>query len=157
MNDGPRFALTLADVGATAALAARIARGARRGDVLLLEGPLGSGKTAFARAFIRAFCGRNDEVPSPTFTLVEIYDAATPVWHFDLFRLGAPEEAWELGLEEALAGAISLIEWPTRLGPLLPREHLHVGLEFGVAAKARRATITPSPAWRARLRELGFD
>jgi tRNA threonylcarbamoyl adenosine modification protein YjeE len=147
------FSLELPDVGATAALAAKIAGAARKGDVIALEGPLGSGKTTFARAFIAAACGIC-EVPSPTFTLVEVYPGHPPVWHFDLFRLATPEDAWELGLEEALADAISLIEWPERLGPLLPRERLTVALAFGTSPESRRAAITPSPAWRTRIEGL---
>src|SRR5579885_856275 len=114
MTDSQAFAtaaLTLADVSATADLAGRIAAEARAGDVIALWGDLGIGKTEFARAFIRARPGGHAavEVPSPTFTLVQVYDLSPPVWHFDLYRLERPDEAWELGLEEAFAEAISLI------------------------------------------------
>jgi tRNA threonylcarbamoyl adenosine modification protein YjeE len=149
------LALALADEDATAALAARLAACARAGDVIALAGPLGSGKTSFARAFIRARLGHPVEVPSPTFTLVEIYEGAGPaIWHFDLFRLKAPEETWELGLEDALAEGITLIEWPERLGRLLPAERLVITLAFGPAEAARVATIDPSPAWSSRLAGL---
>jgi tRNA threonylcarbamoyladenosine biosynthesis protein TsaE len=151
----PGFELDLPDIGATSALAARIAGAARQGDVIALAGPLGSGKTSFARAFIAARCGAA-EVPSPTFTLVEIYAGAPPIWHFDLFRLDAPKDAWELGLEDALADAISLIEWPERLGPLMPRERLAIALAFAASPDARRATIAPSHAWRQRITELAL-
>jgi tRNA threonylcarbamoyl adenosine modification protein YjeE len=151
-----RIALTLPDLTATAAFAGRVAGVAKKGDVITLGGPLGSGKTSFARAFIHACSGRDDEVPSPTFTLVEMYDAATPIWHFDLYRINAPEEAWELGLEDALADAISLIEWPERLGPLLPRERLAIALAFGDAPTARRASVIPSATWLPRAREFGL-
>jgi len=148
-------ALSLADERATEALAARLSRLVRRGDVIALEGPLGSGKTSFARAFIRARFGRVETVPSPTFTLVEIYTGdGPPVWHFDLFRIAAPEEAWELGIEEAFAEGISLIEWPERLGALLPREHLALGFAFGATETARTVRVAASPSWRPRLREL---
>src|SRR5580692_7817201 len=110
----------LPDETATAALAARIAAVAAPADIIALKGDLGAGKTAFARAFIRA-CGNQDEVPSPTFTLVQVYDARpTAIWHFDLYRIRAPEEAWELGIEDAFITGISLIEWPERLRALLP-------------------------------------
>ncbi|HXZ00810.1 MAG TPA: tRNA (adenosine(37)-N6)-threonylcarbamoyltransferase complex ATPase subunit type 1 TsaE [Stellaceae bacterium] len=143
----------LPDEAATAGLAALLAGRARRGDVIGLEGPLGSGKTTFARAFIRAYGGTEEEVPSPTFTLVEIYAFADkpPVWHFDLYRLSAPEEAWELGIEEAWAEGISLIEWPERLGRLLPAEHLLLALAEGRHPGARLARLAASPAWEGRL------
>src|SRR3546814_1857059 len=123
---GPPFAvaglvLTLPDEAATVRLAARVAGLARRGDVIGLAGALGMGKTSFARAFIRALTTPEEEVPSPTFTLVQSYDSRIgQIFHFDLYRLERPEEAWVLGIEEAFAGAISLIEWPQRLGAMLP-------------------------------------
>lgn len=143
----------LPDEAATAALAALLAGRARQGDVIGLQGPLGSGKTTFARAFIRAYGGGEEEVPSPTFTLVEIYAFAgkPPVWHFDLYRLDAPEEAWELGIEEAWAEGISLIEWPERLGRLLPAEHLLLALSEGGHPGARIARLAATPTWGGRL------
>jgi tRNA threonylcarbamoyladenosine biosynthesis protein TsaE len=147
--------LSLADERATEALAARLARVARQGDVIALAGPLGAGKTSFARAFIRARFGEPQDVPSPTFTLVEIYSGdGPPVWHFDLFRLAAPEEVWEVGIEVAFAEGISLIEWPERLGPLLPKEHLAIALAFGPSATARTARLIASPSWEPRIRGL---
>jgi tRNA threonylcarbamoyladenosine biosynthesis protein TsaE len=146
------FVLALPDERATASLAARIAACARRGDVIALAGPLGSGKTSFARAFIRARVGAFEEVPSPTFTLVEVYSGAGPsIWHFDLYRLDRPAEAWELGIEDAFADGISLIEWPERLGALLPAERLWVALAFADRETARTATLAPSAAWAGRL------
>ncbi|HZT52092.1 MAG TPA: tRNA (adenosine(37)-N6)-threonylcarbamoyltransferase complex ATPase subunit type 1 TsaE [Stellaceae bacterium] len=154
MIDGV-VSLSLADEHATDALGARLAPLARAGDVIALQGPLGSGKTTLARAFIRARFGRREDVPSPTFTLAEIYTGDGPaVWHFDLYRLGSPEEAWELGIEEAFADAISLIEWPERLGPLLPAERLGITLAFGASEAARRARLEPSPSWVPRLAGL---
>ena len=156
MIDAPAsFSLSLADERATEALAARLAGLARQGDVIALAGPLGSGKTSFARAFIRARFDKPQDVPSPTFTLVEIYSGnGPPVWHFDLFRLAAPEEAWELGIEDAFSDGISLIEWPERLGALLPKEHLAIALAFGPSATARTARLVASPLWEPRLRDL---
>ncbi len=146
--------INLPDEAATAALAARLAAVARQGDLFALRGDLGAGKTTFARAFIRARGAEDEEVPSPTFTLVQIYQAgATAIWHFDLYRLAAGDEAWELGIEEAFASGISLIEWPERLGPLLPQRRLEVFLDFGDRPQARRAVIDGDAIWRARLGE----
>src|SRR5579871_3208575 len=118
-----RFETALPDPTATARLAAGVAPLARIGDVVALHGALGSGKTSFARAFVAARAGRVIEVPSPTFTLVQTYDLPNgPVWHFDLYRLERPDDAIELGIDEAFADAISLIEWPERLGALLPAD-----------------------------------
>src|SRR4051812_29949378 len=103
----------LPDEAATAALAGRLAPLAARGDVVALTGALGAGKTSFARGFIAARAGRPIEVPSPTFTLVQTYDLPSgPIWHFDLYRLERPDDAIELGIDEAFADGISLIEWP---------------------------------------------
>jgi tRNA threonylcarbamoyladenosine biosynthesis protein TsaE len=140
--------VTLADEAATLALGARLARLARPGDVIALEGDLGAGKTTLARGFIRALCGAELEVPSPTFTLVQTYEAPdATIWHFDFYRLERPEEAWELDIEEAFAEGISLLEWPERLGALLPRKHLAVRLEL----EPRRARLIPSEGWAPRL------
>jgi tRNA threonylcarbamoyladenosine biosynthesis protein TsaE len=99
-------------------------------DIVFLKGALGSGKTTFARYFIQSLSpkGTNEEVPSPTFTLAQAYtDLPKPVWHFDLYRIESPDEVWELGLEEAFASGISLIEWPEKLESLhlKPRLTLH--------------------------------
>jgi tRNA threonylcarbamoyladenosine biosynthesis protein TsaE len=139
---------------ATARLAARIAALARPGDILALKGELGAGKTSFARAFIRAR-GGSEEVPSPTFTLVQVYEFAdAPVWHFDCYRLRDAEEAWELGIEDAFRDGISLIEWPERLGPLLPARRLEIALLPGASPEARRAEIDPGDAWVERIAQL---
>src|SRR5689334_25266717 len=131
--------LDLPDETATAALATRVSAAAAAGDVIALKGDLGTGKTSFARAFIRARGNPDEEVPSPTFTLVQIYELdPIAIWHFDLYRLQSAEEAWELGIEDAFGTATSLIEWPERLGPLLPARRLEVTLVFGDRPDARR-------------------
>ena len=123
--------MSLPDESATERLGATLAERLRVGDVVGLKGELGAGKTTLARAIIRAAAGdRELIVPSPTFTLVEVYE--TPrgsFWHFDLYRLEAAEQVYELGWEEALAEGIALVEWPERLGKLLPK-HLSVTLEL---------------------------
>jgi tRNA threonylcarbamoyladenosine biosynthesis protein TsaE len=146
--------LYLAQLAVTERLAAALARLARAGDVLALAGPLGVGKTAFARAFITAL-GGEEEVPSPTFTLVQLYELGDlTLYHFDLYRLERPEEAYELGIEEAFAEGVTLIEWPERLGPLLPPERLDVALAFAERAHARRVRLTGHGRWARRLAEL---
>ena len=132
--------MSLPDERATDQLGATLATRLRIGDVVGLKGELGAGKTTLARAILRA--AAEDArliVPSPTFTLVEVYETARGTfWHFDLYRLETPEQVFELGWEEALAEGISIIEWPERIGPLLPK-HLSVTLE--VDGDGRRALL----------------
>lgn len=146
----------LSDLAATASLAARLARVARAGDVIALSGALGAGKTAFARAFVAACAAARgaaeDEVPSPTFTLVQTYPFDDlVVYHFDLYRLARPDEAWELGIEDAFADGVTLIEWPERLGALLPGERLDIALLPGAGPDARTAKLIPHGGWADRL------
>ena len=133
--------MPLPDERATEALGATLAARLKPGDVVGLKGHLGAGKTTLARAIIRAAAADPDLiVPSPTFTLVEVYD--TPrgsYWHFDLYRLDDPQQVYELGWEEALAEGVILLEWPERLGPLLP-QHLSVTLELA-SDDGRRAVL----------------
>jgi tRNA threonylcarbamoyladenosine biosynthesis protein TsaE len=154
-TDQAFLTLDLADEVATADLAARLARLARPGDVIALSGPLGSGKSAFARAFIHARRAPEtgyEEVPSPTFTLVQTYDVGdATIHHFDLYRLTHPDEAWELGIDEAFTEGISLIEWPDRLGGRLPPDHLDVALKHAAQAGARAIRLTGHGAWSDRL------
>lgn len=154
--------LSVADAAGMAALADVLAPLAGRGDVVALRGPLGAGKTVFARGFIAAraraaglAADAIGEVPSPTFTLVQTYDLPdTPIWHFDLFRLERPEDALELGIEDAFAVAISLIEWPDRLGDFLPPRRLDVEIEFGAEEDQRRVRLTGGPGWPSRLSQI---
>lgn len=98
------------------------------GDCVLLEGPIGAGKSHLARAFIRTRLGRMEDIPSPTFTLVQTYQADIEIWHADLYRLSHPDEVAELGLEDAFSQAICLIEWPDRLGRLTPAHAIRIAL-----------------------------
>ncbi len=113
----------------TCKFAAELAKGAQQGDVILLYGDLGMGKTVFCRSFIKELCGDNVEVPSPTFTIVQLYDYdGGCIWHFDLYRLSDPSEVYELGWEEALSEGIILVEWSERLGDMIPKGAIKVSL-----------------------------
>jgi tRNA threonylcarbamoyladenosine biosynthesis protein TsaE len=146
--------LALPDLAATERLAARLAPAARPGDAVLLDGPLGVGKSAFARAFLRALTGDPAlEVPSPSFTLVQSYDLPRAGWvahHFDLYRLEGPAGLAELGWEEARDGLV-LVEWPDRLGALRPADALALTLAFGNAQDARTVGLE---GWPDRLGAL---
>jgi tRNA threonylcarbamoyladenosine biosynthesis protein TsaE len=142
----------------TIALAARLAGVAEAGDVLALEGPLGAGKTVFARGFIRALTRPDEEVPSPTFTLVQVYEgAACPIHHFDLYRIESPDELYELGIEEALGDGITLIEWPERARAFESERWLTVVFALDASDPDTRAiSFRPGAAWQARLEALGL-
>jgi tRNA threonylcarbamoyladenosine biosynthesis protein TsaE len=148
----PTVTLDLPDLSATHALAARLAALLRAGDAVLLEGPLGAGKSELARAVLRAAAGDPAlEVPSPTFTLVQSYDLpAGAAHHFDLYRLDGPAGLDELGWDEAREGIV-LVEWPDRLGALAPAEALRIALAPMDAEDARRALLS---GWDARLGAL---
>ncbi len=131
----------LSDDAATARLGRWLAPRLTAGDCLLLEGPIGAGKSHLARALIRARLGREEDVPSPTFTLVQSYEAGdVEIWHADLYRLTHPDEAVELGLEAAFQTAICLVEWPDRLGTLAPSDALR--LRLSAEGEGRRATLS---------------
>ena len=150
-DDSQPFIVALDSVRATDALASRVAGVAEAGDIIGLAGELGAGKTTFARAFIRARVGEVD-VPSPTFTLVQIYEnGGAPVWHFDLYRLEDSEEIYELGIEEAFDTAICLIEWPERMAGNEPQDWLEMRLYPGESETSRYAAFHPHGA---RAREL---
>lgn len=136
-----QISLFLPDEAETARLGAWLAGRLRVGDAVLLEGPIGAGKTHLARALIRARLGRAEDVPSPTFTLVQTYEAPDgDIWHADLYRLSHSDEITELGLEDAFATAICLIEWPERLGNAAPPDAMTIRLE--PEGEGRKATIS---------------
>ncbi len=142
----------LADEVATESFAAEVAYDLQPGDVVALSGDLGAGKTVFARAVIRALAKaagtRIGEVPSPTFTLVQQYElGGQTVYHFDLYRLGDASEAWELGIEDAFADGICLIEWAERIEDLLPGRTVRIEFAYGPTESAREARIVAPETW----------
>ena len=153
------ISLALPDLAATAVLGRRLAGLLRRGDVVALKGGLGAGKTTLARDIVAALSPEVTEVPSPTFTLVQTYpiqlaDGPAELWHFDLYRLDRADQVDELGLDEALAGAVSVIEWPELIERQLPRDRvLSVELALG-ADGARSVTVSGGKSWSDRLMKL---
>jgi tRNA threonylcarbamoyladenosine biosynthesis protein TsaE len=149
-------ALALPTPEATAALGARIAAALRPGEAVCLSGPLGAGKSVLARGLVRALTRADEEVLSPTFTLVQSYEGpALTVAHFDLYRLSRPEEAYELGVDEALATGAVVIEWPERLEGELPPDRLEVRLsQDGADEGARLAQLAGFGSWTGRVDRL---
>jgi len=143
--------VTLSDLDATDALAARIADVLMPGDAVLLDGPVGAGKSALSRAIVRRRLGEaSAEVPSPTFTLVQTYDHADgDIWHCDLYRLEGVRDLSELGLDMAFEDAICLIEWPDRLTGIAPDDPLCISMSIDGSAHVAR--LQGSDAWRDRI------
>jgi len=137
----------------TARLGSAIARELRPHEAVCLSGPLGAGKSTLARGLIRALAGAEIEAPSPTFMLVQSYETRSfPVAHFDLYRLASADEAFELGLDEALDVGAAVVEWAEKLGHHLPADRLDVELRFD--GEARRARLTAYGAWEERPLEF---
>ena len=157
-HDPQRLATFTLDNGdATTILAQNIARTLSPGDVLLLEGPIGAGKTHFARSLIQSLLLAPEDVPSPTFTIVQIYDVAVgELWHADLYRLSHVDEIEELGLLAAFEEAVCLVEWPDRLEELRPDTALNV--RFSLVSDrddARRVEVFwTSETWDQKLEGL---
>ena len=152
MSSPFRTEIRLASAEETARLATRIAPLLGPGDVLLLSGGIGAGKTHFARALIQSLLVEPEDVPSPTFTLVQEYETtAGTLWHADLYRLSDPLEVVELGLEEAFSDAICLVEWPDRLADLTPPGALALELTPDGPGDARLLRIEGPADWATRL------
>ncbi len=151
VSSEPPIAVPLADDAATARIGAALGRALRVGDAVLLSGGLGAGKTALARAAITARLadqGLTEDIPSPTFTLVQTYETDIPIWHADLYRLSTEDEVYELGLDEAFEEAAVFVEWPDRLGAATPQRALAVEMDFGPKGEGRIAVFQPrGPGW----------
>ena len=146
--------IELPDADATAALGAALAPNLRQGDLLSLAGDLGAGKTTLARGLIGAL-GYRGPVPSPTFTLVQQYETdPVPVWHFDLYRIGHPDEVIELGFDEARADGLVLLEWAARIGTALPPTCLEIQLDYDASGHTRTARLSGQRVWADRLQDL---
>ncbi|MDM8165960.1 tRNA (adenosine(37)-N6)-threonylcarbamoyltransferase complex ATPase subunit type 1 TsaE [Roseovarius sp.] len=148
--------LTCDSPEATGRVAHRLAQQLAPGDTILLQGDVGAGKTHFTRSAILSLLEMPEDVPSPTYTLVQTYNA-TPgeIWHADLYRLTDTSEIEELGLAAAFTDAICLIEWPDRLGPLTPADALTIAFTAPGPEEARTLTFTWTDAkWPAKLESL---
>ena len=150
-----RAAFTSTSPDETAQFAERLGAGLKGGDCLLLEGGIGAGKSHFARALILSRLHEPEDVPSPTFTLVQTYDLPEcELWHADLYRLGDPDQIIELGLLDAMESEICLIEWPDRMADLRPSTALTIRLEDPHQSDTREIELSWSdPSWRARVEE----
>ena len=145
--------ITLTSPEQTAAFAVRLGVCLTAGDTVLLEGSIGAGKTHFARSLIQSRLTAPEDVPSPTFTLVQTYEAdGVEIWHSDLYRLTSPDEVIELGLIDAFDTAICLVEWPDRLGDLTPRDALTLRFTQSDSEDKRVISLTWEDAkWSSRL------
>jgi tRNA threonylcarbamoyladenosine biosynthesis protein TsaE len=147
--------MILADEAATARLGVAVAGQLRAGEAVCLSGPLGAGKSTLARALVRALTTADEDVPSPTFTLVQFYEGPRlNVAHFDLYRLSSPEEAYEIGLDDALDDGAAVIEWPERLEGDLPPDRLDIEISPADDSAGRRVRLTPHGAWEGRAIEF---
>lgn len=139
---------------ATALAATALGPTLKPGDTVLLNGSVGAGKTHFARHLIRSVLITPEDIPSPTFTLVQTYDTTIgPLWHADLYRIGTTDEIEELGLGEAFDTAICLVEWPDRLGDLRPENALNIWLKDGATEDSRTLCAEwQDPRWTEKMK-----
>jgi tRNA threonylcarbamoyladenosine biosynthesis protein TsaE len=145
--------ILIRDPEQTAKLAEDIAALAEVGETILLHGEMGVGKTYFAKKFLRALGVDEDMVSSPTFTLVNIHETRKgPVWHADLYRIQTPDEVIELGLNEGLAQALSVVEWPERASIAWPDSRLEISLAFHGDGNARHAALNAHGSWQKKIR-----
>ena len=141
-------------VVATRDLAAAVAALARAGDVVLLVGDLGAGKTAFTQGFARGL-GVEEQVTSPTFTLARSYKGRVRLNHLDAYRLESPQEAEDLGLRELLEEGVTVIEWGDTVAPSIPADYLELRFAYGEQDDDRNVGVrVVGPSWAARQRSL---
>ena len=163
----PVIRIELSDLAATRRFGGLLAAQLKAGDVIALSGALGAGKSSLARAIIQAINPTEDDVPSPTFTLVQHYALAdgTPLWHLDLYRIDDAQDAMALGLDDAFVDGVCLIEWPDRLKKFLPKTNLSIHLyadettdesddDTGLGSSVRFADVTAPPYWADRITGL---
>jgi tRNA threonylcarbamoyladenosine biosynthesis protein TsaE len=163
----PVIRIELSDLAATRRFGGLLAAQLKAGDVIALSGALGAGKSALARAIIQAIDPTEDDVPSPTFTLVQHYALAdgTPLWHLDLYRIDDAQDAMALGLDDAFVDGVCLIEWPDRLKKFLPKTNLSIHLyadettdesddDTALGSSVRFADVTAPPYWADRITGL---
>lgn len=148
--------LILNNLDYTKTFALKLSSELKKGDFLCLKGDLGAGKTTLAQYLIRDMMGNlNEDVPSPTFTLVQTYESMKgTVWHYDLYRVNFEQELFELGMEEALSEGIVLVEWPDRLGSFLPKNYLEI--TFDIIQEGRSITLKGFGDWEKRLEKMSF-
>ena len=151
--------IQLKDAQATCQLAKEIGPRLRSGDVLLLWGEIGAGKTHFARCLIQACLAIPEEIPSPTYTLVQVYSGVhADIWHADLYRINDASDAVELGLHDAFCDSICLVEWPEKLGDLSPASALSLSFENPDGDDSRQLTLSwEHPDWSRKLKGIVFD
>ena len=156
MSTPLRAEITTNSLRDTERVAAKVASHVAAPAVLLLEGDIGAGKSAFARAFLRAIGVTDQDIPSPTFTLVQTYESSTgTLWHSDLYRLTDPDEVDELGLLDAFETSVCLVEWPDRLADACPQDALVFRLTPGTHDDARNITLTSTNTrWRSLFKAL---
>ena len=163
----PVIRIELSDLATTQRFGGLLAKQLKAGDVIALSGALGAGKSALARAIIQVIDPTEDDVPSPTFTLVQHYALAdgTPLWHLDLYRIDDAQDAMALGLDDAFVDGVCLIEWPDRLKKFLPKTNLSIHLftdettdesydDTGLGSSVRFADVTAPPYWADRITGL---
>ncbi|MGB0689946.1 MAG: tRNA (adenosine(37)-N6)-threonylcarbamoyltransferase complex ATPase subunit type 1 TsaE [Candidatus Puniceispirillum sp.] len=151
--------LELQNLAATERLGQFLSQDLAAGDVIALYGQLGAGKSTLARALISTLCPHEADIPSPTFTLVQTYDMpdGTPLWHLDLYRIDTPDDAIELGIEDAFLDAVCVIEWPVRLGDLLPDDCLSIHINISddaLDSQVRQVEISAPASWDRRIEAI---